>query len=241
MVSAKPMVSAEPKPKAPRRRRPALKLVPKLADSDFRSRLLSRGAQALSEAELVAVLIGQGESGLSRAQELVSACGGVAGLLHCDLSITRAQELDDVQSAAVLAAVEISRRLVAPIKTEALEDPAIAARYLYLRHARVNQEVFGALFLDFYHRLKGEAVFFRGIHCRVFVEPQPILREAIRCNAHAVLLFHTHPSGDPSPSREDWAFTHRMRDACDLIGLDLVDHLVLGGDRWISLRRMNPW
>ncbi len=73
------------------------------------------------------------------------------------------------------------------------------------------------------------------------VEPRPILREAIRRNAQGLLLFHLHPSGDPTPSQEDWNFTERLRECCVTMGFDLLDHLVLAGDRWVSLRRLRPW
>jgi len=214
-------------------------------DPEILGRLISRGATALSEPELVAILVSQGQAGhsaLDCAQGLLDTCGGLLGLFSCDFSVARAQALDDLQAAAVLAAVELCRRMAAaaaPVLQ--LEDPALVAHYLYLHHARVNQEVFGALFLDVHNRLAGQIAFFRGVHKRVFVEPQPILREAIRRNANGVLLFHNHPSGDPTPSRADHDFTERMRSACDLVGIELLDHLVLGGSAWVSLRRLKPW
>ena len=232
------MVDAQPSPSTPRRRKPKREPVPQEGHDAALSRLLSRGAQALSDAELVAMLLGKEDSGLGRAQELIAACGGTSGLLNCNLDVTRAQALADHQAAALLAAVELGRRIAAPALGEKLEDVAIAARYLYLRHARTNQEIFGALFLDYHHRIQGEAVFFRGIHWQLRLDPQPILREAIRCNAQKVLIFHNHPTGDPTPSREDLGVTERMRIACELTGLELVDHLVLGGKLWISFRRL---
>lgn len=213
---------------------------------DITNRLLSRGASALSEPELIAILVSKGQSGqqstLDCAQALLDACGGASGLLSCDVSVAKAQLLDDLQAAAVLAAVELCRRIAAAAApAELLEDPAHVARYLYLHRTRVNQEVLGALFLDVHNRLAGQIDFFLGIHKRVIVEPQPILREAIRRNANSVLLFHNHPSGDPTPSSEDYDFTERMRMACDLMGIPLVDHLVLSGSRWFSIRRLRPW
>ena len=218
---------------------------PSTTDAEVLRRLLTRGAKRLSEAELLTLILGPGEfdrAGLTCAHEVLTSCGGLAGLLTFDLATARAQALDDTQAAALLAAVELSRRLVAPTEGgDQLQDPAFAARFLYLRFARSHQEILGAVFLDDFHRPLSALEFFRGLRRKVVVGPQPILREALRRNASNVLLFHTHPSGDPTPSVEDWKMTERARLACEVLGIELVDHLVLGGDRWISLRRTKPW
>jgi DNA repair protein RadC len=97
----------------------------------------------------------------------------------------------------------------------------------------------GALFLDIRSRLLGEREIYRGTLDRTAVEPREILRESLLRGAAGVIVFHTHPSGDPSPSQEDFAFTRRLRDAGDVLGVRLVDHLVLGSqERWVSLREL---
>lgn len=213
-----------------------------VTDSEILSRMISRGAKALSEAELLALLCGSGrdeESALACARQLLGACGGVFGLLWCDFDIARSQALDETQAAAILSAVELSRRLAAAATpTELLEDPSILVHHLFLHHARRDQEVMGALFLDGRSRLIGHSVLFRGTQRKLIVEPRPLLREAVQMNAEGLVLFHTHPSGDPTPSREDLTFTTRMKEACGLVGLELLDHLIIGGKRWISLRRL---
>lgn len=204
-------------------------------------RLATRGVPSLSDVELLALVL-PGPSGNAThdlARGLLDTCSGVAGLLNCDFGIARAQGLNEQQAAAVLAAVELGRRLVpAPNQASILNDPAMAARYLHLRHARIDQEVVGALLLDVHQRLVGEVECFRGSLMRAVVEPKPILREALRRNASGILLFHNHPSGDPLPSKEDLSFTVRMKEACEALGLELVEHLILGGQRWTSLRRL---
>ncbi len=100
----------------------------------------------------------------------------------------------------------------------------------------------GALFLDSRHRWLGEREIFRGTLQRAAVEPREILKEALLRGAAGVVLFHTHPSGDPSPSLEDFAFTRRMVEASGVVGIDFVDHLVLGAEgRWSSIRERRPW
>lgn len=211
--------------------------------SGILERLATRGVPALSDAELLALVVpGTREKGThDLARELLDTCGGVVGLLNCDFGIARAQGLDDQQAAAVLAAVELGRRLVStPKKADLLADPGMVARYLHLRHARINQEVLGALFLDVHQRVAGEVECFRGDLMRAVVEPRPILREALRRNAAGIVLFHNHPSGDPTPSDEDLRFTARMKEACEALSLELLDHLILGGEKWTSIRWIRP-
>jgi DNA repair protein RadC len=179
---------------------------------------------------------------LAIADDFLAACGGLAGLAGCDLDVIRGQKLGAAQAASLMAAVELGRRLArGALPPEPLEDPARVARHLYLRYHRLDQEVMGALYLDSRHRRVGESELFRGTWARMLVEPRPILREAIRRNAQGILLFHLHPSGDPTPSQEDKVFTERMRRCCEHMGFDLLDHLILGGERWLSLRRLVPW
>ena len=95
----------------------------------------------------------------------------------------------------------------------------------------------GALFLDARNHLLGEREIFRGTVSRISVEPREILRECLQRSAVAIYLFHTHPSGDPSPSAEDLLFTRRMEEAAEIVGLRLADHVVLGSrGRWASLK-----
>lgn len=137
--------------------------------------------------------------------------------------------------AARLARAEMPERLP-------LHRPAAAARYLVLRYGRADQEVMGALYLDGRHRLILDAELYRGTINRASVEPRAILRRGLELHATGILLFHTHPSGDPAPSAEDLAFTRRLARAAEIVGLELVDHLVLGtADRFVSLRERGAW
>jgi DNA repair protein RadC len=143
------------------------------------------------------------------------------------------------KAAAVLAAVELGRRLArAEVRErEPLGHPAAVASYLNLRYSALDQEVMGALYLDARNRLLGERELFRGALNRAVAEPRRILREGLLAGAAGCIVFHTHPSGDPSPSAEDLAFTRRLAEAGEAVGIRLVDHLVLGGQgRWVSLR-----
>jgi DNA repair protein RadC len=144
----------------------------------------------------------------------------------------------------VLAAVEIACRIAqagVPDR-EPLSKPANVARYLALRYGLLDQEVLGALYVNARHQLTAERELYRGTLSRASVEPRAILREALLSGAAGVVLWHTHPSGDPSPSREDLAFTRRMDRAGEVVGVELVDHLVIGeGGRFVSLKDRGGW
>jgi DNA repair protein RadC len=216
-------------------------------DERPRERLLRGGGGALSEAELVAVLLRTGRPGASSvalAHELLAEAGGIVGLAGVGTAALRRRGLGPAKAAALLAAVELGRRLARAQLSdrEPLAHPAAAARYLGLRYAVRDQEVMGALYLDSRNRLLAEGEVFRGTLNRAAVEPRGLLKEALVRGAAGLLLFHTHPSGDPSPSVEDLAFTRRMAEAGDLLGVRLVDHLILGaGGAWVSLRERGAW
>lgn len=212
-----------------------------------RERLLRGSARALSDAELIAVLLRTGRRGVSAvslAHELLAAAGGLAGLLGAAPAELRRGGLGPAKSASLLAAVELARRIAHGELPERLSvsRPEVVARYLYLRYRVNGQEIMGALYLDTRNRLLGESELFRGTLNRAAVEPGPLLRTGLLQRAAGLVLFHTHPSGDPSPSAEDLAFTRRLAEAGDTVGIRLVDHLILGsGRRWVSLRQRGGW
>jgi DNA repair protein RadC len=212
-------------------------------------RSCDRGTAAprLSDAELVAVLLAGGrrhDATIQRAHDLLAAWGGLAALPTTSRAMLRHARLRDTQASVLLAAGEIAVRLArerVPDRLK-LERPAVVARYLALRYAQRDQEVMGALFLDCRHKLLGHREVFRGTLHRAAVEPREILKECLLRGAAGVTLFHTHPSGDPTPSSEDWRFTDRMVEAGGILGVELVDHLVLGClGRFVSLRARGGW
>lgn len=208
-----------------------------------RERLLSNGSAALTDAELVAVLLRTGKPGksvLDLARDLLRRSQGLNGLLGAGPLALQRAGLGPAKAAVLLAAVELARRFTRArlADRELLKDPHSVASYLELRYSLKGQEVMGALYLDTRNRLIGESELYRGTLNRAAVEPRAILKEGLLRDAAGLVLFHTHPSGDPSPSVEDLGFTRRMVEAGDLVGVRLIDHLVLGaGGAWTSLRR----
>ena len=225
------------------RRGPARLVCELERDERPRERLLRNGARALSDTELVAILLRTGRTGasvLDLSRELLSQAGGLSGLLVADGLELRGRGLGPAKRATVLAAVELARRLARARLPERqpLGHPRAVARYLCLRYALREQEVMGALFLDTRNRLIDETEIFRGTLNRAAVEPRQLLKRGLLRDAAALILFHTHPSGDPSPSAEDLAFTRRMTEAGEVVGIRLVDHFIVGsGGAWVSLRQ----
>jgi DNA repair protein RadC len=212
-----------------------------------RERLLAQGSAALSDAELIAVLLRTGSVGRSAfqmAMELLQDVDGLPGLSGVGARALQRHGLGPAKAASLLAAIELARRLAreevpqrAPVRR-----PGDVVRYIALRYHVRDQEVMGAVFLDARNRLLGDCEMYRGTLHRAAVEPREILKECLLRGAAGVVLFHTHPSGDPSPSTEDLLFTRRMEVAAEVVGVLLVDHLVVGSaGRWLSLLRRAAW
>jgi DNA repair protein RadC len=115
-------------------------------------------------------------------------------------------------------------------------SPDDAGRYLLPRYCRRPLEVFGVLVLDIRHRMKDEIIVSTGSLTSSLVHPREVFREAVLGRAAAIVVFHNHPSGDPEPSAEDLALTRRLAAAGALIGIDVLDHVILGAAGWVSLK-----
>lgn len=121
-------------------------------------------------------------------------------------------------------------------------DPEAAARFVHQLLSSWDREVMGAILLDTRNRAIGHQLAYIGTLTRAAVEPRGILTAALLSNAAGVILFHNHPSGDPSPSAEDLAFTRRVADAGDIVGVRVLDHIVVGeAPAFVSLRRRGGW
>lgn len=211
------------------------------ASEQPRERLLASGARSLSETELVALLIdcGSGQELLPLARDLLARHGGLPGLPQLGAAWLAACGLTETQAARLLAAVELARRLARAAVPERrpLGQPGDVVAYLRLTYGARDQEVAGALFLDSRHRLLGGRELHRGVLDRAAIDPRETLKQALLVGAAAVVLFHTHPSGDPAPSAEDLSFTRRFHQAGEVVGVKLLDHLIIAaGGRWASLR-----
>jgi len=236
-----PPATASPESRPDQRRGKASKLAHSQPDP------VEYHLHALTDAHLLGLLLARGrslEQSTSLARTLLEMSGGLAALPNMSRTMLRYYGLRDAQITALLAACELACRLACrriPDR-EPLSRPDQVARFLTLRYQQRDQELMGALFLNASHRLLGHQEIYRGTLHRAAVEPREILKQCLFRGAAGFVLFQTHPSGDPTPSAEDWLFTRRMAEAAAVIGVDLVDHLVLGTPgRWVSLKERGGW
>jgi DNA repair protein RadC len=208
-----------------------------------REKMLAHGARALGDNELVAAVIGsgcQGRDALVVANELLAARGGLHGLVQacCD-DLAQVAGIGPARAAQLVAAVELGRRTLShrPRARLQLQTPQQAAAYLMPAYGGRAVEQFGVVLLDVKHRIIRTAVLAVGTLNSAGVEPRDVFREASRAGAAALIAFHNPPSGDPTPSADDVELTGRLVAAGVLMGIDVVDHIVLGDVRYCSLKQ----
>jgi len=216
-----------------------------LANDDRpREKLQRHGVAALGDNELLALVIGSGSrrgGALTVANEVLAAHGGVHALARCRADVlARTKGIGRARAAQIVAAIELGRRTLA---TAAAERPRVtsardAAQLLLPRFGSHGVEQFGIILLDTRHRVLRTAVIASGTTNTSVVEPREVFREAALGGASAIVAFHNHPSGDPTPSPDDVALTRRLAAAGVLMGIDLVDHIIVGDQRYCSLKEL---
>ncbi|NLG68514.1 MAG: DNA repair protein RadC [Firmicutes bacterium] len=209
-----------------------------------RERLASGDAAGLSDAERLAVLLGTGRRGrpaVELAAELLLALGGLSGMAMADPGALMAVPgVGPAKAAQVLAAIELARRMVrvGPERRPALQTPADVYDLMAVEMSRQDREQFAVLLLDARHRLIRVCPVAVGHLTQVPAHPRDVFKAAVRHSAAAVVVVHNHPSGDPTPSPEDVALTQRLAAAGETLGIEVLDHVVIGHGRYESLRAM---
>lgn len=213
-------------------------------DARPREKLLARGAGALSDAELLALLLRTGIRGkgvLQLAQEMLQAAtgfDGIAGLLHAGADdLKRVKGLGPAKRAELVAVLELARRALAQQlrEREVFDSPDAVKNYLRLHLAARGHEVFAVLFLDAQNRLLALEEMFRGTLTQTSVYPREVVLCALRHQAGAVVLAHNHPSGTLQPSRADEALTQTLKAALALIDVRVLDHVIVGAAGAVSM------
>jgi DNA repair protein RadC len=214
------------------------------ADARPREKLLQRGPGALSDAELLALLLRtgiQGKNVVQLAQELVDTFGGIAGLLHSGAdALKTVKGLGPAKQSELMAVVELARRALAQeLKARPLFDsPQAVGQYLQLQLGHKPHEVFAVMFLDSQHRLLALEEMFRGTLSQTSVYPREVVLRALHHHAAAVVLAHNHPSGTAEPSRADESLTQTLKAALALVDVRVLDHLVVTAHGWRSMAEM---
>jgi DNA repair protein RadC len=206
-----------------------------------RERLEREGPAALSNRELLALLVGTGDargSALDLAGRLLGdGLRGLRGASYAELR--RERGVGPAKAARLVAALEIGARLPAEPRNAmpTFRTADETARHLLPRYGARPVETFGLLALDVRHRLRREVVVSVGCLTSSLVHPREVFQEAILSRAAALVLFHNHPSGDPEPSAEDLSLTRRLHAAGALMGIEVLDHLILGAGSYVSLKQ----
>jgi DNA repair protein RadC len=218
----------------------ALKDLP--ADARPREKLLARGPAALSDTELLALLLRTGTAGrgvFQMAGEVLAKFEGLSGLLHADgAALKTVNGLGGTAKRAELMAVlELARRAVAEqLKArEVFGSPEAVKNYLQLHLARRPHEVFAALFLDAQNKLITMEELFRGTLTQTSVYPREVVLKSLHHHAAAVVLAHNHPSGTVQPSRADEALTQTLKAALALVDVRVLDHVIVAPGHALSM------
>jgi DNA repair protein RadC len=218
----------------------AIREVP--SDERPRERLAMRGAGGLSSAELIALLWGAGARGRSAvdlAAEALARHDGLTGLARAtDSELVDQPGVGEAKAAQLVAAFELGRRLLAdwPTARWTIRSPRDVADRLLLQMGRLEREELRVVLLNTKNVVLRVTTVYQGNVSSSLVRIGELFRDAVRLNATGLILVHNHPSGDPTPSPDDLHLTAEALAAGRLLDIDVLDHLVVGHDAWVSLR-----
>jgi DNA repair protein RadC len=207
-----------------------------------REKLERLGAAALGDNELLAVILGVGgrdASALALANQVLAAVDGVNGLTRTDIAeLQRVGGVGPARAAQVLAAVELGRRTLVrgPLERARFTSPQQLASHLMPQYGASPVEQFGVVVLDSKLRILRIKIVAIGSIDSTVAHPREVFREAAVASAAAVVLFHNHPSGDPVPSPDDLELTLRMVSAGEVMGIEVVDHIIIGAHHYFSMQ-----
>lgn len=207
-----------------------------------RERLESLGPQALTNAELLAILLRvgvKGESAVDVGQRLLNKFGGLTGLHRAPFDELKGQHaMGTAKAAQIKAAIELGRRLTleSPEEKPTINSPADAAALVQYEMSAFEQEHLRVILLDRRNRVLEIVEVYKGSVNSSQVRVGEIFKEAVRKNASALVVIHNHPSGDPTPSPDDVAVTRAIVQSGKMLDIDVLDHLVIGQGKWVSLK-----
>lgn len=207
-----------------------------------RERMMQYGAEALSHAELLAILLRTGtqqESALHLAQRILMQAGNLRQLV--DLSLEELMEIKGIGVAKALqlkAGIELGRRLALSRHTlsPAIRSPRDVSDLLSEQLRYLQKEHFVCLFLNTKNVVIAQETLSIGSLNAAVVHPREVFRAAIKCSSASIICAHNHPSGDPTPSKEDVQLTQRLIEAGSIVGIDVLDHIVIGDGQYVSLK-----
>ena len=232
------VISEEPNEKARKRMPLTIKELP--PDGRPREKLKALGAGTLADAELLAIILRMGthgESVVDLANRLLVTYGGLVGLSRVSFGeLCDVHGLGEAKACQLKAALEMGKRLLVAQPEERLQvrTPADLAPLLMLEMAPLDQEVLRVVLLNTKNQVVRFVDVYRGSLNSSLVRISEVFKEAVRVNAAAIIVAHNHPSGDPTPSADDRAVTRQLVDAGRVLDLPVYDHVVIGGERYVS-------
>lgn len=206
-----------------------------------RERLKSYGADRLTNRELLAIIINSGSkqfSSIDCANQVLKLVNQLRDLRHLTLpELLSVNGIGEKKALTILAVIELAKRMHSNTVLDKIEinEPQDVANYLMEKLRYLKQEHFVALLLNTKNQIIHEQSIFIGSLNMSIVHPRDLLREAVKHSAASIVIAHNHPSGDPTPSLEDIKTTKRLLYCCDLMGIDLLDHIIIGDGEFISL------
>ncbi|ANY70378.1 hypothetical protein BBD42_30680 [Paenibacillus sp. BIHB 4019] len=207
-----------------------------------RERLIKYGAEALSHTELLAILLRTGtkkESVVHLAGNIMKECGNLRNLMDMSLEeLTAIRGIGPAKAIQLRAGLELGRRVSRTGNGDVVtvQRPEDAANYVMDELRHLKKEHFVCLFLNTKNHIIAQETLSMGTLNASLVHPREVFRAAIKCSSASLICVHNHPSGDPTPSAEDIALTKRLVSAGELVGIEVLDHLVIGDGRFISLK-----
>jgi DNA repair protein RadC len=211
-------------------------------DERPRERLQHYGPGALSNAELLAILLRMGVEGMSAValgQQLLIRFSGLPGLAQASIDeLCQVHGLGPAKAVQLKAALELGRRLLiaAPYDRPQIKSPADAANLVMLEMSLLDHEQLRVILLDTKNHVLGIEMIYKGNVNTSVIRVGELFREAIRRNCAAIIVVHNHPSGDPTPSPEDVRVTEQVSEAGKLLDIEVLDHLIIGQQRYVSLK-----
>lgn len=207
-----------------------------------RERMIKSGPESLNNAELLAILLRTGssnESVLTLAQKIMSQVGELRVLYDVTIEeLTKIKGIGPAKAIQIKAAIELGKRVAKEhtLDKNSIRSPKDVADYIMedLRH--LKQEHFIALLLDTKNNIIAKETISIGTLNSSIIHPREVYKPAIKKSVSAIIVAHNHPSGDPTPSREDIEVTKRLKEAGDILGIELLDHVIIGDSKYLSLK-----
>ena len=206
-------------------------------------KLLLNGSESLSSAELLAIILRTGTKGeniISLSNRILAEFNGLDGLLEAGIDeITSIKGIKNIKASQIIAIGELVRRinkLNVIRKKDSITSPSDIAKLVMSEMVSLKQEVLKLIMLDTKNNIIGTKDVFKGSLNTSIVHPREIFKEALKKSSSSIIICHNHPSGDPTPSKEDINITIRLKECGKIMGIDLLDHLIIGENEYVSLK-----